>query len=510
MSVEDNRGSPPRTPLFARVERRLPEIYLVFGLVLTGLVCFLTAPFFGPDEPDQSSRAIELGHGSLMAHLGPSLGGEEAGAEIDSGAIAAMDGMDDIREAWEASAPDFLDRPYGPVTEDAQRRWMYLGWARRTEFLPFGNTAGYPPALYLPAVVGWRVGEAAGMTIFASLRLARLLCAVTAVALGWLALRLGGRCRWMLLPFLVLPSTLFLNASCSQDAVLLGVAGLLAAMLCRPLSAQREFTPAELAFTAALLALCGTARPPYLAMAALLFLPSLERRGGLIADRQRPDGTQARSLRQRWLAPSTAFAGVVAAGAVWMRLVAPLGLEHSDEARPELQAAFLRAHPVAALRALIDGTGYALGDFVRRGIYVVGWNDLLPHRGLAGVLAACIAVAVVFAPASPVRTWRGRLLLAAGVAVPLLGISLAEYVIWTPPAWHTVNGIQPRYWLPVMPFATMLFSGAARGVLDEATRRYVLLGAATALTLIACTLPWMVAHAFYNESVWRVLRLNLP
>ena len=146
----------------ARIERWLPEMYLVLGLVVTVLLCFLTAPFFGPDEPDQASRAISLSHGQLLAPLGPSQGGDEAGGFIDAGAVRAMDGMDDIRMAWEAGAPDFLDRPYGPVAEADQRPSNPIRWAGRREFLPFGNTAGYPPVLYLPAIAGWRAGEAAG------------------------------------------------------------------------------------------------------------------------------------------------------------------------------------------------------------------------------------------------------------------------------------------------------------------------------------------------------------
>ena len=53
----------------ARLERRLPVLYLVVALLITSLTCILTAPFFAPDEPDQSSRALELSHGRLLAHF---------------------------------------------------------------------------------------------------------------------------------------------------------------------------------------------------------------------------------------------------------------------------------------------------------------------------------------------------------------------------------------------------------------------------------------------------------
>jgi len=29
------------------------------------------------------------------------------------------------------------------------------------------------------------------------------------------------------------------------------------------------------------------------------------------------------------------------------------------------------------------------------------------------------------------------------------------------------------------------------------------------MMLVACTLPWMVAHAYYREGAWHVLMLNL-
>jgi hypothetical protein len=485
--------------LLARVNGRLPEMYLVLGLVVTGLLCFLTAPFFGPDEPDQASRAISLSRGQLIEHMGPSQGGDEAGGEIDAGAVRAMDGMDDIRMAWEASAPDFLDRPYGPVAESDQRRLNGIGWEGRRVFLPFGNTAAYPPVLYLPAIAGWRVGEVGGLTIFESLRLARLFCALTAVGLGWLALRLCACSGWLLLPFLLLPSTLFLNASCSQDAVLLAVAGLVVAMLSRALVAGREFTGVELAVMAGLLALCGTARPPYLAMAGVLFLPGVELR----------TVAMPKSGWRRWVAPAAACMGVAGVFGVWRHLVAWLGLEHSNEARPEMQAIFLRAHTAAAAWALVKGTAYAAYDFARRGVYVVGWNDLLPHHGLAAAVVVCFAAVVVLAPACPIRTWGGRGLLALSVAAPLLGISLAEYIIWTPPGWHTVYGIQPRYWLPVMPLATLLLQGVWRRRWVGAGRTWVLLWATAGMAILGCTLPWMVAHAFYGQGVGQVLELNL-
>ncbi len=475
------------------VQRKIPLAYLLLALPLTTVLCFATAPFFTPDEPNHAAHAIALGHGEWLAHLGPNgSGGEEAGAEIDENVLRVLEGSNAIRVAWERHAGDFHNRSYGPVQDAQQLALAPIRWSHSTVFVPFPNTVVYPPVLYLPAIVGWRLGETFDLTILNGLRLARLLCAWTGVALGWLALRLCAGSLWLLLPFLLLPSTLFLNASCSQDALLLPVAALAVALLAGALRQSREFTTTELLATTGLLALCATARPPYAAMAPLLFLPSMERAGG--------DWL-------RWLKPLVGLVGVWAACALWRHMVAPLGLDWSDQADPDLQAGFLRTHPFRAAAALLHGTWDAVIDFLRRGVYVVGWNDLLPHHFVAPIVVVALAAMVFAMPRLPIRSWRGRGLLASAIAGSLLGIALAEYIIWTPPGFHTVYGEQPRYWLPVMPLALLL----AAGILPNLPRwrNRLLLGAAALLAMIGCTLPWMVAHAFYREGLMHVLSLNL-
>jgi hypothetical protein len=470
------------------VERWLPGIYLVVGLGITLLLCFVTAPFFAPDEPNQSLRAITLAHGEWMPTEGPA---DEAGALVDAGAVAAMDQMDQVRMRWErmardANVGDFHDRPYGPVTEADERTIGAIRWSGNTVFAPFNNTAVYPPWLYLAAMAGWRAGEAAGWTIVRSLWLARVLSALTAVVLGWRALRVCRCSRWLLLGFLLLPSVLFLNASSSQDALLLPVCTLIAAMLSRPLAARREFSTGELAAMMVLLVAAGTARPPNAGMALVLFVPLLELPGG---------------GWRRWLRPGLAFGVVLAVCSWWRMLVAPFGFDSSDEAAPELQEVFLRAHPLVTAAALLRGTGEAAMDFVRRGLYVVGWNDLLAPAWLRVLLGTGLLLLIVAAPGLRLRTWRGRALLGLAVVAPLLGIALAEYVIWTPPGFHSVYGVQPRYWLPIVPLALLLVKSFA-----WPEPRRLLLPATALVTAIACTLPVMAAHAFYRDGLIRVLR----
>ncbi|HEV2577295.1 MAG TPA: DUF2142 domain-containing protein [Acidobacteriaceae bacterium] len=470
------------------IERRLPAFYFVFALLLTSVLCWTTPPFFGPDEPSQSLRALALLHGEIL----PRMGADQAGGEVDTGAVHAMDAMDSIRMRWEPQSPDFHDRRYGPVSVEAQARWADVRWSGEKRIAGFGNTATYPPGLYLPAMAGWKVAEAANLTIFASLRLARWLTAFTAALLGWLALRWSGRGAWMLLPALLLPSELFLQATCSQDALLLPVAALGVALICRALNERRGLGDGELALAAVLFALCAMAKPPFAALGVIIFVPAVE-------------------LKEwgwkLWLKHAASFTALVVACAAWWHLVARFGMDTADEADPARQVAFLASHPIAASLAIGRGTAEAAWDFVHRGLYVVGWNDLLPHHGAALVLSVCLLVIAWRAPSVGVRSWRARILILIAVIVPLIGISIAEYLIWTPPGLRTVYGVQPRYWLPVLPAMMLLVTSRRRR--EELGAEWLLPVATILLACVACTLPWMEASAFYRAGLMQAVRINL-
>jgi hypothetical protein len=473
------------------IQRGLPAFYLVFALVLTTVMCWVTAPFFGPDEPSQSLRALALLQGDLL----PKMGANEAGAEVDTGALYAMDGMDATRMRWEKQSPDFHDRAYGPVTAESQGRWAGVRWSGQKRFVGFGNTAAYPPGLYAPAIVGWRIARELKLTIFASLRLVRWLTALMAALVGWLALRWAGAGAWSLLAPLLMPSALFLQATGSQDALMLPVAALAVAVVWRAVSERRELGTAELIVATVLFALCAMAKPPYVALGILMFVPAAE------------FGVRG---WERWKRPAISFAVVAGVSASWWRVAARFGVDTADEADPVRQMAFLRGHPLNAALAVGMGTAEAAWDFVHRGLYVVGWNDLLPHHGAALVLSVCLLVIAWCAPGVGVRSWPARILMLIAAAVPLVAISAAEYVIWTPPGLATVYGVQPRYWLPVLP-AMMLLATGWRAPRAESSRWRSWLLVATTILLagVACTLPWMAARAFYRAGFMEAVRINL-
>jgi uncharacterized membrane protein len=95
----------------------------------------------------------------------------------------------------------------------------------------------------------------------------------------------------------------------------------------------------------------------------------------------------------------------------------------------------------------------------------------------------------------------------------VVAISLAEYIIWTPLAAKRIEGLQFRYYLPLIPFAFLLLPGnfqASSGKRIRAgktLRKKAVLWSTAALLIAVLYTPWVVAHRYYNLGLSAALGL---
>jgi len=487
--------------LLQRITDRLPIIYVAIALFVSILLCALTPPFFIPDEIAHSLRAIEIGHGELMAHRSSG----EVGSKIDDNAVQVMLGTFAIEERMERQYPIAHQRPDGRISDAQLAPFRGIRWAGHFVFADFLNTAVYPPVLYIPQAIGWRLGEAIDLTILHTLFLARLLAAISAIAIGWLAMRLCVSGRWLLFAYLLLPTKLSLNASCSQDALLLAIAGLIMALLSRPLSFKRLFTASELISVSALMAICIIARPPYLPLVLVLLLPAFA----------------IRRVRRQQILPA-ALAVVIAVGLFggWEVLVHQLGNTIGPDAQPVQQMSFLRAHPVEGVRNLLGGTAREIPQLVVRGMETLGGNDVFAPIPIYALLFFSLLGLGLLSPIDGLKTWRSRGLLLFALVATIAGLSFAEYIIWNSPGSHRVNGLQSRYYLPLVPLAFFLFSrhgrrqnkGTPDGQVEISWRKrqeMLLLTSGSAFIVAVLYTPWIAAHSFYKLGLAHALYLAI-
>ena len=409
--------------ILSKAANRLPEMYVVISLLVSVALCLLTPPFFIPDEAAHSLRAIQISHGQLIGQRSA----EGVGGWVDVNAARVMDGIFAIERDMEERYPIAHRRPDGRITETQLRDLRDIKWARQSVFRSFPNTAVYPPILYLPQAIGWWIGEAADFTILHSLLLARLLAACSAIAIGWLAMRLCVSGRWLLFAYLLLPTALSLNASCSQDAVLLAVAALIMALMSRALHFRRAFTIPEIVTVTCLLTVYIAARPPYLPLVLLLLLPCI-----------------AIQTVRRWQIISEVLAMLVVCSILggWEAMIHSLGNTAGPEAQPARQVSFFRTHPLRGTLNVMEGTTREAPKLVVLGAEVLGGNDVFPPAAVYALLFFGIAGIVVFSPMEGLSSWPARWVLIFMLVATIGGISLAEYIIWTPPEAHAVYGLQ--------------------------------------------------------------------
>jgi len=380
------------------------------------------------------------------------------------------------------------------VTEAQLIPLREIRWTHRTVFVSFQNTAVYPPLLYLPQAAGWRIGEATGLTILHSMLLARWLASLSAVAIGWLALRFCPSGRWLLCAYLLLPTVLALNASCSQDGLLLPIAGLAMALLARVLCARRLFTHLELAAVTGLLAVCITARPPYVPLALLLFLPVLAAPG---------------VSWRRFLPAAAGLLVIVGLLGAWEILIHSLGAYPHAISPAESQIAFLRAHPLYLVMILLLGTLLYPPLILAPGLATMGILDVFPPLCVFALLGAGLAGIAFFTPKDTSDTRRVDASLLFIWVTGFAAVSLAIYCICSPPGANWIGGLQARYYLPLVPFIFLLYRHHAPGSEDTGQqspaigvlvrRRGMLLVLAGGVFLAGVLYtPWVAAHRFYN------------
>lgn len=435
-----------------RDDRWLAPVFLLCALPVAIWLALMVPTGEVPDEFAHAVRAESVLHGALTGFRRPRL--DFAGKPMQDSGVMANPGL--LAAAF--AAPVGATLPDKRVTQSVLDRLRNLAWAPEPVYVSAPNTAAYPPLFYLPAAAGMKLAMLRGSGPYASLLAARLAGAGAYLALGTAALLLAVRVRPILFTMLVLPMSLTMAASPSQDGPMIATAALAAALLSRaPAPAGRAYIGGG-----ALLAAVIMAKPVYIPLAAAMLT------AGDFDPRPR-----AASLRRRLLAGLL----VVLPGILWFAYV------QAVVATPFVKGAPVPAGPLwpgppgqvfAATDAmanlsvllhrpsLILALPYELlithGEWrLKEMIGVLGLLDVTLPFALyaawtrAGV-AALAACAIRPPGAGRPALWKPTLMLAACIASVVL-VCIAQYLTWTLVGAPAIEGVQGRYFLPILAFA---------------------------------------------------------
>lgn len=444
--------------LAVRLGRSFAGRAAVCIFVCGALFCFANPPLQAPDETDHYLRsyAISLGRLDFDADRGYPEDVDRLLAAFPGAWVNAHTsvGWGENSQGAEAlyDSSGYALKQWG---EDGEVLSVADSFAQYLSGEPAKEKVTEPISLmilpFVPQALGMVLARLVGLGALGCLYAGRLANLACYTLLCWLALRGCRRYQPVFLGVMLLPLSLYMAASLSYDATLLGFYYLVASYYCRDEIRDRDVY----AFFAAFV-LMNVAKP-YINLLWIVLPLILPRR----------------AWKTRWEKWQVALAGL--AGAVVVtRFIEWYGvafrhnygtIERMIEGVEQLpQLAFILSNPLRYI-AVLFGTLYENEFFIGQ-LGVFGSLDLpIPLLNILcpAVLLFCAALSVH--EKSSLRPLPAAGLGALGV-VYIAGAMTAMYITYTPVGMVRVIGLQARYFLPVFLMLLVLVAALLSHVLE--------------------------------------------
>ena len=444
--------------LAVRLGRSFAGRAAVCIFVCGALFCFANPPLQAPDEIDHYLRsyAISLGRLDFDADRGYPGDVDRLLAAFPGAWVNAHTSVGWGENSQGAEAPyDSSGYALKQWGEDGEVLSVADSFAQYLSGEPAKEKVTEPISLmilpFVPQALGMVLARLVGLGALGCLYAGRLANLACYTLLCWLALRGCRRYQPVFLGVMLLPLSLYMAASLSYDATLLGFYYLVASYYCRDEIRDRDVY----AFFAAFV-LMNVAKP-YINLLWIVLPLILPRR----------------AWKTRWKKWQVALAGL--AGAVVVtRFIEWYGvafrhnygtIERMIEGVEQLpQLAFILSNPLRYI-AVLFGTLYENEFFIGQ-LGVFGSLDLpIPLLNILcpAVLLFCAALSVH--EKSSLRPLPAAGLGALGV-VYIAGAMTAMYITYTPVGMVRVIGLQARYFLPVFLMLLVLVAALLSHVLE--------------------------------------------
>ncbi len=249
----------------------------------------------------------------------------------------------------------------------------------------------------------------------------------------------------------LLPMNLEQVSSMSYDAFILGIAFLYIAYVLHLAFVKPRVSLGDLALVTGLMALLGPTKLVYIFLAFLMLLIPKEKFGNT----------------KKYILSAFGFAAVI----VGVYLLVQLGklTEYVQETNTYLNYAeaesytisWVLAHPLDTIKVFFHSITSQSGFWYRQLIgYSLGWLEITMPEMVVFLFTGLMVFAVA-RPASEPVYWRGsQRMLAVGIlAVTICVTVFAMMLAYTPEGYSVIQGIQGRYFLPLLPLALVVVRG---------------------------------------------------
>lgn len=438
--------------------RWFPYLYLLVAAPFVLSLCVVEPPFEFPDEPQHFLRTVQVSAFDFGPHF--RTGSNIAGAYLPK-SVDEFVGRAEAPQIWEGFAPSVSAR-FALLTSGGSNE----ADSKKRSFIPFPSAMLYNPAYYAPQAFAIATARLFSPRVYVWFYAGRMTNAVAALLAVFLALLLSRDQQFLLAAIAILPMSLTQMASLSPDACLIGLT-ILFVSAC--LWLRRTGTRPAIWITAACAVWLVLGRPVLFPIAALPLIsaPRIGRRTALV-------------LCSGILVLSTVL---YLAWSTQTRAVLP-GAVSLWGSNPHAQIACILNQPLQFLHIVIGTLDEASSLLMQQLIGVLGWLTVyLP--GWYYTFAALLVLVLLFVVFSWDRlvSWTGLLVIAA-ILLVVFATCVTCYLLFCRPCAPSIEGIQGRYFIPVLVFLVLLCR-------DELSRSRSICVAAFSLWIFfaAVTLP---------------------
>jgi uncharacterized membrane protein len=464
--------------------------FVVLSLFFGTVFAFITPPFWGHDEISHFGRAFQIDHGQVLPMPVPDARGVAYGGQIPQTAKALTD------YAF-ANYHEKTPRPLSRVSGVDARKYEQLRGQSLSAPLAnqwFTNTAAYSPVAYVPSVLGLRLAESTGNTVGLAVDLMRIFDLLAYTAVIWFAISAlrTSRFKWVVFVAALIPIAVFQAGNITADTLTNGLAILFSALFVKAAFLRQRLSGWQTFLLLASAVLLPLTKPTYLVLTFLLpFAPparlALGRAGRAVAIG----------------ATALGSAGFLAWNSVAAKTGQGMGLMRKPtqwySVDPSEQVHYVLNHFSRFLQYCWQTFVYQDNKYFQEFFGMMGFSGV----GVPALAIVCCMAAGAIAFGMGERMLASRVGLIATIVLfvcSVLAIFGALYLEYSPVGYYMIDGVQGRYFIPLVVIGAAVLLQLVPLRLRLATPRAARGSAMAVVALMTVALS--VTTLKFNYNIW--------
>lgn len=334
------------------------------------------------------------------------------------------------------------DRTYSDLRENLQTDLN----KNDKEGLFVGGAAAYSPFNYIPQIVGILIGKILNLNPMLIVYMGRLTNFIAFIIFIYFAIRLMPKEKWknIIIVVALLPMTLNLATSLSPDALAISLSMLLISYILNIKYKQEKIKPIQILILTGLCVMTSLVKIAYLPLVILfLLIPS----------------DKFKNKKMYYAIFVAILLITIIINLLWM------GISSGSSAaairtNPEEQVYFALANPLDFIKNMTYTIMENVNEYITT--MIGGWNT----TSFGTMLLVIVIVLTTFSANENNKNskedeitlkMRDKIIIAASIIFVILLIFAGLYMQWTVATCNRVEGIQGRYFLPILAISLILF-----------------------------------------------------